>query len=424
MRRNQRPRYIRCSPWFACGIAVAILASGCSRQAPAVNKKSAKGAPAEKEIQVIEAKLYPWPRMVRAQGSLIADERVTVGTEVAGRIKEVVVDLGTTVKQGQTIALLDLEEFELRVQQAAAQVAQARASVGLKPGVPDHNLDPTKAAIVRQEKAVLEEARLNLARAKRLSARNVVTTEELQTREAAVNVAQARYDSALNSVQEQVALLALRRAELALAQKVQAYGTIKSPFAGVIQERHVAQGAYVTIGHPVVTLVRTNPLRFRAGVPERSSTRIKVGQQVRLSIENGEAPIVASISRVSPALDVSSRSLIIEADVDNSAGRIRAGLFAEAEIVVGPQDQALAVPSSTVAEFAGVEKVWVVENEKMQAKRVRTGRRVGDLVEIVDGLSAGETILLDADQGRDGAVHAAMIRRSKPNIERPALAGN
>ena len=397
-----------------------MLAIGCERAASPPSKAS-QPVRTEEVITVTEAKHYPWPRSVRAQGSLIADERVTVGTEVAGRVKEIPVDLGSSVTPGQVVAVLEPEEFSLRVDQAEAQVAQARAALGLKPDVPDNKVDPSKAAPVLAEKAQLEEARLNAARAKSLARRNVMTLEELQARESLVNVAQARYDSALNAVREQIALLALRRAELALARQIQADAVIRSPFAGVVQDRYVAAGAYVTVGNPVLTVVRTNPLRFRAGVPERTSTHVKVGQLVRLSLENYDAPIEAKISRISPALDLASRSLTIEADVDNSSRQIRAGLFAEAEIVVAPHDQALALPASTVTNFAGVEKVWVVHNENMQAKRVRTGRRERDLVEIIGGIKSGELILLDAEQGREGAVHAR-IERAKVKVDQPSLA--
>jgi hypothetical protein len=95
---------------------------------------------------------------------------------------------------------------------------------------------------------------------------------------------------------------------------------------------------------------------------------------------------------------------MIEADIDNGAGRFRTGLFAEGEIVVDENARAVAVPQASIVSFAGVEKVWVVQEEKARSKRVLTGRREAGLVEIVEGLQPGDVVLSDGQQGREGPV--------------------
>jgi RND family efflux transporter MFP subunit len=362
----------------------------------------------------------PWPRVVRAQGSLLEDEQALVGAKVAGRIKEVAIDLGSMVKQGQEIAALETEEFDLRVQQAEAQVGQARAALGLAEGESEDLLDPAKAAPVLQEKALLVEAQLLLQRRRALSSKRVITTEELQQAESVLRVAEAKYESALNSVHANLALLKVRKAELATARQTRLDAVFKAPFAGVIEARHVAPGSYVSVGDPVATLVRTNPLRFRAAIPERSSTRIRVGQSVRVFVEGESTVIEAKVSRVSPSLDLASRSLIIEADIDNGTGRFRTGLFAEGEIVVDENDRALAVPQASIVAFAGVEKVWVVREDKARSQRVRTGRREAGLVEITEGLQAGDVVLSDGLQGREGPVR---ITTTAAATDRAAMVG-
>jgi RND family efflux transporter MFP subunit len=383
----------------------------------------AAAAPAQlgDTVHVVEVGFQPWPRVVRAQGTLIEDEFALLGAKMAGRVKEVLVDIGTSVTEGQRVAVLETEEFDLKVQQAQAQVDQARATLGLKPGVPDEKLDPRRAAPVLQEIAMLEEARLNVNRVRGLIGKGVVTQEEIQAREAALRVAEARFASALNAVDEQIALLKLRRTELALAVQNREYAVLKAPFVGVIQETHVAPGSYVNVGQPVATLVRTDPLRLRAGVPERSAIGIAEGQPVRVFLEGQPKPLEARISRISPALDVSSRALIIEADIENSGGRLRTGLFAEAEILVDAQQQALAVPASSVVAFGGVEKVWTVKDNKAQPQPIRTGRREADRVEVLSGLEAGQWILTNGAEGREGMVRAV---RDKPQPgDRAALLG-
>jgi membrane fusion protein (multidrug efflux system) len=307
------------------------------------------------------------------------------------------------------------------VQQAEAQVAQARATLGLKTDVPDDMLDPNKAAPVLQEIAMREEARLNVNRVRNLAGKGVVTQEEIQAREAALRVAEARYASALNVVQEQVALLKLRRSELALAVQNQQDAVLKAPFVGIIQESYVAPGSYVNVGQTVAALVRTDPLRLRAGVPERSAIGVSEGQLVRVSLEGQPKPLEVRISRISPALDVSSRALIIEADIENPHGRLRTGLFAEADILVDAEQQALAVPATSIVAFGGVEKVWTVSDNKAQPQPIRTGRRDGDRVEVLSGLEPGQWILTNGAKGREGVFR---VVRDKPHPgDRAALLG-
>ncbi len=391
----------------ACLALATCQVLGCGRADPGLGASDSSSSSAdEPEVHVVEVGLQSWPRTVRVQGTLIEDEYALLGVKVAGRVKAVRVDIGTPVTAGQVVAELETDEFELRVQQAEAQVSQARASVGLKPGVPDEDLDPTKAPPVQQEQALLDEARLNVQRVKSLAGRGVVTQEEIQSREAALRVAEARYRSSLNSVQEQIALLKLRRSELALANQNLQDAVLKAPFDGAIQETRVAPGSYVNVGQPVAALVRTSPLRFRAGVPERSAIGVMVGQPVQIMLEGVSRPLVAPIARISPALDVSSRALIIEADLENEDNRLRTGLFAEAEILVDDGGQALAIPASCITAFGGVEKVWVVADQQARPQAVRIGRRDNRRVEILSGLEPGQTVITHGDQGREGLVRA------------------
>jgi RND family efflux transporter MFP subunit len=284
-------------------------------------------------------------------------------------------------------------------------------------------MNPATAPAVLQEKALLEEAKFNLDLTQRLTGRGAATKEEAQRREAALRVAEAKHEAALNVVQEQLAMLAVRKAELSIAEQQRANAVVKAPFAGIIQERHVAPGSYVSIGQPVVTLVRTSPLRFRAGVPERSAMGVRGGQMVRIFLEGEPSPVEARITRISPALDTRNRALIIEADVDNSAGRLIAGLFAEAEIVVDPERRVLAAPVSSIVAFGGVEKVWVVQDQKAHSQRVLTGRRMGDYVEIVEGLEPGAVIVRDGRKGREGLVQVQPEQSARPNVASKEVIG-
>ncbi len=277
---------------------------------------------------------------------------------------------------------------------------QARAAVGLAEGDSTAELDPQNAPPVRQEKALWAEAKSSLERAQRLLNQNAVSQGEYDLALAAERAAEARHASAINSVREKVALIGIRQADLALARQRLSDATIRAPIDGYVRARQVAPGTYVSVGQPIATIVRTDPLRFRGTVPERYAQSLSVGQEVRLKIVAIDEPYVTKIMRVSPSLDSQSRALVFEADVRNPDQRFRSGVFAEAEIVVDSDAEALVIPESALTEFAGVEKVWKVVDGVASEQEVLAGPHRDQGREILQGLSVGDRILLRADKGR------------------------
>lgn len=418
-------RIARCRWTWLAAVAATTLAAclpGCRSEN--VSKAQPQDAPAAAPLQaeVVAAQLERWPLAVRVQGSLTADEHVVIGAKVAGRVARVHVDLGDKVREGQLLVSLDAKDQELRVAQAKAQLDQAQAKLGLKPDQDEKTLDRQSVPAVREAKAVYDQAQDNLRRAESLRASVAIPEEELEQRAADKAVAEAKYGSALNAVEEQVAMIAVQRAELAVAQQILRDCEVTAPFDGVVESRHVAPGAYLQVGQPVVSLMRIDPLRFRAGVPERAAARLLEGQEVQIAVEGRSERIAAKVTRISPALETSNRALAIEADVANSAAGLRGGLFAEASIVVDREAQGLSVPASAVWEFAGVEKVWLVRDGQAIEQIVRTGRRDPDRgepsrLEILEGLSPGDTILRDAATGRRGPVVAPPAEKPADNPE-------
>ena len=226
-----------------------------------------------------------------------------------------------------------------------------------------------------------------------------MTAAEMEQIEASAAVAEARFKSALNGVQEKIALIGVREAELSLAQEELANTVIVAPFKGVVQEKHVSPGTYMRIGDAAMTVIRLDQLRFRGTVPERFAVNMSVGQTMQLQIESVEQPMTAQITRISPAVDLASRSLPFEAAIDNSDGRLRSGLFAEARIVIDVEATAIVIPPSALIEFAGTEKVWKVVEGETREQSVLTGERRSEGIEILSGLVAGDVILLDGSIG-------------------------
>ena len=175
-------------PW-----AMLVLLAGCGQgQLQQTKEEKLAQTKAPPSVRVVSAEMHPWAKSVRVLGSLVGDEEAVIGAKLAGRVREVKVDLGSVVRQGQILCELDTDDFDLRVQQVQAQLEQARSALGLKPEDPDSKLDRQKAPPVLQEKALMEEARSSVERARPLVASKIMTNEELQQREAALRVAELR----------------------------------------------------------------------------------------------------------------------------------------------------------------------------------------------------------------------------------------
>lgn len=403
-------------------LAIATLAvgglAGCHKSPGPASAPEAAKPPEPIEAEVVTVALETWPSIVRCQGSLVADDQTILGSRVAGLVRETLVDVGDHVKPGQTLVALDDSEFKLQLAAAEAALLQARALIGLKPGDPVSKLDPQNAPPVREARATWDDTKGRSERWQRLRSQNAVTEEELQALIAAEKVAEARLASAINGVNSNIAQVAVRSAEVDQAKQRLRDANILAPFAGAVQQRMIAAGTFVQIGTPLLTLVRLDVLRFRGSVPERLATQLKIGQNVRLSIESIAEPVDAKITRINPALDMASRSLTFEALLDNKEGELRPGLFAEAQLTIDPAAQAVVVAGSSLVEFAGAQKVWRVVDGSAKEQMVRPGRRSEGLVEIVEGLTAGDQILINGSLGRvakvvpPGSLNAALASDS------------
>ena len=380
-------------------LLVALAAIGlvsCRAEHPAAAqdkpRSPADSAPA-REVRVVPAAERALPRTVAATGTLAAEDQITLSAKVAGRVERIDVDLGSRVRRGQAIAQLDQTDFKLRVEQAEAALQQARARLGLAPTGKDESVEPEKTAIVRQARAVLDEARLTRDRGVKLLEQELIARAQLDTAESNLQVAEGRYQDALEEVRNRQAVLAQRRSELELARQQLADTVVVAPVDGAVSQRQVSSGEYLAVGAPMATLVRIHPLRLRVSVPEREAPGVRVGQTVRLTIDGDSTVYTGRVVRLAPIVQELNRTLAVEAEVPNERGALRAGAFARVDIVTDAAQPVVTVPASALVVFAGVEKVLVVRGGKTTELRVQTGRRLGEEIEIVDGLKRGEFVV-------------------------------
>lgn len=374
----------------------ALTSASCKSDYPAAAQQSpssGRNDPA-RAVKTAQVEEYPLAISVVVMGSLAAYDQATLSVKVPGRLGSISVDLGSVVQKGQIVAQIEPRDYELRLKQAEAALAQARARLGLPPDGNNDTVDAEKTGTIRQARALLEEARANLERVKQLLRQGVVSQSQMDSADSSYKVAESRYQDAFEEIRNRQALLVQRRSELDLARQQLTDTSIVAPFDGVVQERRSSVGEYLPASAPVVTIVKINPLRLRAEVPERESQKIRLDQTVHVTVEGDPSAYSGHITRLSPTIGTQNRTLLVEADVINN-GRLRPGAFVKAEIVTDQAAKSLTVPSNAIVTFAGIEKVIVVEQNKAVEKQVTTGRRAGDRVEILSGIKSGEAVVVE-----------------------------
>lgn len=375
---------------LAASLAAACANSQAKDEAPAVSNPQAAASPTPIIVTTAPAIIRNLQRDVEVVGSFAADEEVVVSAQVAGELSQINVDFGSYVSQGQIIATIDQRDAKLKVEQAEAALKQTMARLGMKEGA---EFDPHQNADAQVARAQLEWEKMNLARQTKLiengdTARSVYDQALTQH-----NLAQARYQAALDSVNQQLAVVEQQKAALALARKAVTDTVVRSPISGAVKEKHASRGSYLPVNGRIATLVKINPLRLRADIPESSAAAARTGQTVNVTVEAfPNRTFTGRVVRIGPSLDEKTRALTVEAEVANSGNLLRPGMFAKSRLIISKDAPAIMVPQRAVVIVAGLSKVFVVENGRAVERIVKTGAMDGDLIEIAEGLRSGEIV--------------------------------
>ena len=399
-------------------VAAGIFASACGGSKANVRKDE---TPANNQPMVVEgvstaaAIKRDLPRFFEATGSLAGDQQTDVAPQTSGKVIAVGVDIGTAVKRGQLLVRLDDSELKLRVDQALAQVEQAKAAVrqaeekiGLRPG---QAFDPRRVAEVAAAKIALELAETNLRRAEKLIESGDVSRSFYDDQRARRDQLKEQYDVQLAQARQNYAAVEVARtnvanaqAQLGLARKNLSYAVIPAPIDGFVAERTADLGEYVSPQQKVVTIVRTNPLRIRIDIPEQAIPEVKVGQSVSITTSAWpDQNFSGRVARIAPNVSATSRTLTVEAEIENRSGALKPGQFATVRILQERAEPAVLIPARALVSEAGVSRVYVIKNGRAEQRVVQTGQTEGDLIEIKSGVAADEQVATSSlEQLSDG----------------------
>jgi multidrug efflux pump subunit AcrA (membrane-fusion protein) len=405
--------------WTAAALvaASAVASAACGGPRAQANKNADPNAtPEAVQVETAAAIVRELPRFVEATGSLGADEQTDVAPNVGGRVAAVGVDLGSYVQRGAVLVRLEDTDARLRLQQAEAQARQAQAAVrqaeerlGIRAG---QQFDPARVAEVQAARAALDLAEKQLRRHESLLESGDVSRSAYDQQRAQRDQLREQYEAALNGARQayagvQTARAAAQAAEAQAqqARKATTDTVIYSPISGYVSERPADVGEYVSTQSKIATVVRTNPLRLRIDIPEQYITLVQTGQQVTVTTSAyADRQFGGRVARISPNVTAASRTLTVEAEVENGQNLLRPGQFATVRLQLPKPEPAVLVPARAVRTTETVHRVYVVREGRVEERVVQLGQPEGELVEVKAGVRAGELVATsNVEQLKDGA---------------------
>ncbi|WP_051669848.1 efflux RND transporter periplasmic adaptor subunit [Bryobacter aggregatus] len=342
---------------------------------------------------------------IRLPGATEPNYVAQINSRSTGYVARRLVDIGDRVRAGQTLAFVDSPEIQQQLAQARAALAQAKASYA------------QSQALVSQSHALLDQSKANQAIAQttyerwdRLVSRGVLPKQEgderfsqLNARNAEVAASSAGITTANAAVQAQAANITAHEANVRRLEQMVSFQTIVAPFDGVVTERHVERGDLVTAGGsvPLFTVAQNNILRVKVSVPQVYASSVQEGASAKVVMR--ELPgqqFTGRIVRTAQALTAASRTMQVEVQLDNQAGKLMPGMYAEVELNAKRQEPVVLVPPDALMSNASGNRVVTVDaNNKVRYRSVKLGRDLGTKLEIARGLSAGETVVRNPSDG-------------------------
>ena len=411
-----RSALLKISVLAALLVAVSVLAA-CKRSAGQTNG-AATASPTPNVVQISSsaAVMRQLPQFFEGTGSLAANQQTDVAPETSGKVAAVGVDIGSSVRKGQMLVKLEDADFRDRIQQAQAQLDQSKATlqqnlakIGLRPG---QKFNPESVPEVAAARAALDLAEKNLRRSEKLVESGDIPRATYDLQKSQRDQAAEQHQALIHQAQQNFAAVAnaqaavdMAQSQLSLARRNLTYTVVFAPMAGYVAERPADIGEYISPQQKVATIVSLNPLRVRIDVPEQAIPQIRIGESVSVSVAAyPDRSFAGHVARVSPSVTPASRTMTVEADVDNPSAELKPGQFATIRILLPQSAPAVLVPQRALRTISGATYVFVIKNGFAQQRLVQPGQTEGDLVELKSGIAADEVVATsNVDQLSDGS---------------------
>ncbi|WP_434478951.1 efflux RND transporter periplasmic adaptor subunit [Gemmatimonas sp.] len=386
MKRSQRGRLAPLVLFFA--FAALLVAGALPRRAQSrardTERSEANAAPSV-FTETVTSDTASTP--LEVPGTVTGLHETSIFARANGFVRSLRVDIGSVVRTGDTLLVLDMPEVREQAGQASAVLEQVEASAAL--------------------------ARATLTRWKQLASQGVVTPQELDERQAQATVAEANVRAA--------------RANVSNLREVQRFGAVTAPFTGIVTARSIDIGSLVVAGaaagaRPLLTLVQTDTLRVMLQVPQSAAARIRLGMSAKvLARELGDTSFAGTVVRTAGAFDASTRTLLAEVHIPNRDRRLLPGMFAQVSLKVPSAGASLRIPAIALIVRAEGTLVARVDGNTVHLVPVTLGRDFGTSIEVLDGVRLGDALVVNpVETLSDGATVRAIARGAEPKAAAPS----
>ena len=385
---------------IAVVVPLVLAAGGCSKSETA-QARGGEATATKVKIEVVRRDSVP--RAVDVVGTLAAVDQVTISSETEGKVSRILADLGDRVKAGQVLIQLDRERQQYTFDQQRAALARALAQYGATD--PENLPDIEKTPDAQKANAELVQATQAFERADELFKRTLISQQALDDARAALQSKRAIYNSALQNAKNLRASIQGSEAIMKLAGRQLRDTEIRAPFDGFVEKRLVNLGELVKAQMPVMAVVRLDPLKVVAEIPEKMGPWIRAGQDAELQVDAyKDRKFTGKVSRISPGVNATTRAFPFEALVPNADSALKPGTFVRVHIQSGKVDEILTLPYAALQYRYGVNRVFVVNADKLAMHELTVGERIGDRIEVVSGVKAGDRVAVtNVDTLTDGA---------------------
>lgn len=416
--------------WSVKSVLNVLVAVACVVGAASCQRQGGEGGPPAaraEEIVAVDtaiAQAEPLEAALSFTGTTQPMQQVSLRARVDGEVTALTVDIGDAVTQGDLLARLDADLLTVGVNQAEAELQARRSEVAQTEAAVSDAQTALESARVR-----LQQAQTDADRLARLAADGAVSAQDAEQAQLTVDTGQQVLESAAEQIRtRQAAVRAAQErasAQQAVVDQTQerlSFATVRSPLSGVVIERLVDVGDYAESGDALLRVGDLSSVKVNIEVSDRDLSQVSVGQPVQVTLDAlPDQTFSASVSRISPAADPTSRLVPVEITLPNDSGRIGSGLLARVTLVAAAGDRRVSIPEEALQGAAETPTVFVLTTVQdteavVAARTVEVGRESNGNVEILSGLRPGETyVVRSGGELKDGqTVRLSILSETAP----------
>lgn len=356
-------------------IIPAILLAGCSES---MREPEAAASAPSTPVSIAAVASEQWPSIYEASGTVRARSSTLVSSKWMGYVREVKVQVGDRVREGQLLVVLDARDLDAAANRAAAASEEVRNAI------------PEADAAIAAAQARLDLVSATFKRMRELYEKKSISDQEFDEANAKFKAAQADFAMARARRAQLDSKLVQTEQEVRASRVTRSYAEIQAPVAGIVTAKSVDPGNLAAPGVPLLT-IETGGYRLEAAVEESRLASIRAGQAVTVALDGAERIFEARVSEIVPAVDSATRTYTVKIDLPGAS--LRSGMFGRARFSLAARSL-LAIPAAAVVERGQLQSVFVADNGAAHTRLITLGERTKDRVEVLSGLASGETVIV------------------------------